>query len=86
MIIKNPKNTHKAQYVDWEHMARKNDPIFNEVISNCERQRVKMLMGFRQDWNKEIIAQFCHIALLTHWFREGYELDSKWSEVFHHLP
>jgi hypothetical protein len=21
-------------------MARKNDPIFNEVISNCERQRV----------------------------------------------
>jgi hypothetical protein len=39
-------------------MARKNDPIFNEVISNCERQRVKMLMGFRKDWNKEIIAQF----------------------------
>jgi hypothetical protein len=39
-------------------MARKNDPIFNEVISNCERQRVKMLMGFRRDWNKEITAQF----------------------------
>jgi hypothetical protein len=39
-------------------MARKNDPIFNEVISNCERQRVKILMGFRQDWNKEIIARF----------------------------
>jgi hypothetical protein len=46
VIIKNPKITHKAQYVDWEHMARKNDPIFNEVISNCERQRVKKLMGF----------------------------------------
>jgi hypothetical protein len=58
VIIKKPKITHKAQYVDWEHMARKNDPIFNEVISNCERQRVEMLMGFRQDWNKEIIAQF----------------------------
>jgi hypothetical protein len=58
MIIKKPKITHKAQYVDWEHMARKNDPIFNEVISNCERQRVKVLMGFRWDWNKEIIAQF----------------------------
>jgi hypothetical protein len=51
VIIKKHKITHKAQYVDWEHMARKNDPIFNEVISNCERQRVKMLMGFRQDWN-----------------------------------
>jgi hypothetical protein len=58
VIIKKPKITHKAQYVDWEHMARKNDPIFNEVISYCERQRVKELMGFQQDWNKEIIAQF----------------------------
>jgi hypothetical protein len=53
-----PKYIVNTQYVDWEHMARKNDPIFNEVIRNCERQRVKMLMGFRQDWNKEIIAQF----------------------------
>jgi hypothetical protein len=42
--------------VNWEHMSRKNDPIFNEVISNCERQRAKVLMGFRQDCNKEIIA------------------------------
>jgi hypothetical protein len=58
VIIKKLKITHKAQYVDWEHMARKNDPIFNEVISNYERKRVKMLMGFQQDWNKEIIAQF----------------------------
>jgi hypothetical protein len=58
VIIKKPKIPHKAQYVDWEHMARKSDPIFDEVINNCERQRVKALMGFRQDWNKEIIAQF----------------------------
>jgi hypothetical protein len=58
VIIKNPKITHKAQYVDWEHMAIKSDPIFDEVISNRERQRVKTLMGFRQDQNKEIIAQF----------------------------
>jgi hypothetical protein len=58
VIIKKPKITHKAQFVDWEHMARKNDPIFNEVISNYEMKRVKVLMGFRQDWNKDIIAQF----------------------------
>jgi hypothetical protein len=50
VIIKKPKITHKAQYVDWEHMARKSDPIFDEVISICERQRVKTLMGFRQDF------------------------------------
>jgi hypothetical protein len=35
VIIKKPKITHKAQYVDWEHMARKSDPIFDEVINNC---------------------------------------------------
>jgi hypothetical protein len=38
------------------HMARKNDPIFDEVIKTCEQQRVKSLMGFKYDWNKEIIA------------------------------
>jgi hypothetical protein len=64
VIIKNPKITHRAQYVDWEHMARRNDPIL--VISNCERQRVKKLMGFQQDWNKEIIAQFYAIVHFGH--------------------
>ena len=39
-------------------MEKKNDPIFNEIISVCERQRVKDLMGFQYNWNKEIIAQF----------------------------
>jgi hypothetical protein len=45
VIIKKPKITHKAQYVDWEHMARKGDPIFDEVISICERQRSRHLWG-----------------------------------------
>ena len=39
-------------------MEQKNDPIFNEIIRVCEQQRVKDLMGFRYDWNREIIAQF----------------------------
>jgi hypothetical protein len=56
-------------------MARKNDPIFNEVISNYERQRVKMLMGFRQDWNKEIIAQF---YATVHFGHIGTERDMIW--------
>jgi hypothetical protein len=65
-------------------MARKNDPIFNEVISNCERQRVKMLMGFRQDWNKEIIAQFYAIVHVgteraMTWMTNG----QKYSITFH---
>jgi hypothetical protein len=58
VIIKKPKITHMAQYVDWTYMESKGDPIFTELSTVCGRQRVKGLMGFRQDWNKEIIAQF----------------------------
>jgi hypothetical protein len=41
-----------------EYMESKGDPIFTELSTVCGRQRVKELMGFRQDWNKEIITQF----------------------------
>jgi hypothetical protein len=58
VIIKKPKITHMAQYVDWMYMESKNDPIFTELSTVCGHQRVKELMGFRQDWNREIIAQF----------------------------
>jgi hypothetical protein len=58
VIIKKPKITHMAQYVDWTYMDSKNDPIFTELITVCGHQRVKELMGFKQDWNMEIIAQF----------------------------
>jgi hypothetical protein len=47
-----------AQYVDWTYMESKGDPIFTELSTVCGRQRVKGLMGFMHDWNKEIIAQF----------------------------
>jgi hypothetical protein len=47
-----------AQYVDWTYMESKNDPIFTELSIVCGHQRVKELMGFRQDWNREIIARF----------------------------
>jgi hypothetical protein len=58
VIIKKPKITHMAQYVDWTYMEGKGDPIFTELSTVCGRQRVKELMGSRKDWNKEIIAQF----------------------------
>jgi hypothetical protein len=52
------KITNDAQYVDWEFMARRNNPIFDEVIQACEDKGIKVLMGFKQHWNKELIAQF----------------------------
>jgi hypothetical protein len=39
-------------------MESKNDPIFTKLSTVCGHQRVKELMGFRQDWNREIFAQF----------------------------
>jgi hypothetical protein len=39
-------------------MERKNNPIFDEVIQACESKGIKTLMGFKQHWNKELIAQF----------------------------
>ncbi|RLN09539.1 hypothetical protein C2845_PM11G06520 [Panicum miliaceum] len=47
IILKKSKITHEAQYVDWEHMARKNDPIFDQVIAACAEKRIKHLMGFK---------------------------------------
>jgi hypothetical protein len=55
---KKTKITKDVQYVDWEFMERKNNPIFDEVIQACEEKGIKVLMGFKQHWNKELIAQF----------------------------
>jgi hypothetical protein len=52
------KITNDAQYVDWEFMERKNNPIFDEVIQACESKGIKALTGFKQHWNKELITQF----------------------------
>jgi hypothetical protein len=39
-------------------MERKNNHIFDEVIQACEAKGIKVFMGFKQHWNKELIAQF----------------------------
>jgi hypothetical protein len=43
-------------------MESKNDPIFTKLSTVCGHPRVKELMGLRQDWNREIIAQFYAIV------------------------
>jgi hypothetical protein len=47
-----------TQYVDWTYMESKSDPMFTKLSTVCGHQRVNELMDFRQDWNREIIAQF----------------------------
>jgi hypothetical protein len=50
------KITNDAQYVDWEFLERKNNPIFDEVIQSFESEGINALMGFKQQWNKELIT------------------------------
>jgi hypothetical protein len=47
-------------------MESKNNPIFDEISSVCGQQRVKDLMGFRQDWNMEIITQLYTMVHFGH--------------------
>jgi hypothetical protein len=47
-----------AQWVDWNHMAEQQDPIFNQVIATCASRHINKLMTFHYNWNIEIIAQF----------------------------
>jgi hypothetical protein len=67
VILKNPKITHEAQWVDWEFMVRKRNEIFRQVLDACEDKGIKGLMGFKQDWNKEIIAQFYATVYFGQW-------------------
>jgi hypothetical protein len=45
-----------------------NDPIYDQAIVACERAHIKNLMGFKYDWNIEVIAQF--YATLYMWSKE----------------
>jgi hypothetical protein len=44
--------------VDWEYFERPNDPFFNQAIAKCKKFGLYDIMGFRYDWNEEILAQF----------------------------
>ena len=58
VILTKDDKVSRSQWIDWEYMAEKKDVVFDEVIATCDRQKVKKIMGFKLDWNDEIIAQF----------------------------
>ena len=45
----------KMKYIDWEHLESKRDRDFNQVIAACKRFNMYDLMGFRYDWNTEVL-------------------------------
>ncbi|RLM81004.1 putative copia-like retroelement [Panicum miliaceum] len=74
----------RSQYVDWQKYEDMEDPIFDEIIDACKKKHVYKIMGFKYDWNNEIIAQFyatyyfekdVHVRWV-HWMIEG-----KWYKI-----
>jgi hypothetical protein len=46
-----------CKYVDWAYFEKLN-PFFNQAIAKCKEFGLYDIMGFRYDWNEEILAQF----------------------------
>ncbi|CAN6233150.1 unnamed protein product [Urochloa humidicola] len=46
------------QYVNWKYFEEKDDAIFKQVVAKCKEYGLYDLMGFKYDWNEEILAQF----------------------------
>jgi hypothetical protein len=64
-VIWNPKLDSKnmalivqMRYIDWKYYEDPNNTVFNSVIEKCKEVGLYDLMGFRYNWNKEILAQF----------------------------
>jgi hypothetical protein len=62
-VIKDQNNPITSQlYVDWTYMLDKRDPVFHRVIAKAQRLGVYDLLGTYQEWNTELVAQFCATA------------------------
>jgi hypothetical protein len=71
-VTKYRKNPITSQlYVDWIYMQNKRDPMFHRVISKAQRLGIYVILGMYQDWNTELVAQFCATA-----WRSGHGFDS----------
>jgi hypothetical protein len=64
-VIRNPKLASKnmapivpMKYIDWKYYEELNNTVFNSVIDKCKEVGLYDIMGFRYNWNKEILAQF----------------------------
>jgi hypothetical protein len=53
-----------SKYINWDEMREKNNPTFELVIRECEKKRLYDFLALNQNWNNELVAQFCSTA----WF------------------
>jgi hypothetical protein len=62
-IIKDRKNPITSQlYVDWTYMQKKRDPVFHKVIVKAQKLGIFDMLCMYQEWNTELVAQFCATA------------------------
>ena len=47
-----------CKYVDWPYFEKLNDPHYNAAMEICKEFGLYDIMGFRYNWNTEILAQF----------------------------
>jgi hypothetical protein len=43
-------------------MKKKRDPVFHKVIAKAQKLGIFDLLGMYQEWNTELVAQFCATA------------------------
>jgi hypothetical protein len=58
LVAKNMVPIVKMRYIDWKYYEDLNNTVFNSVIEKCKEVGLYDIMGFRYNWNKEILAQF----------------------------
>jgi hypothetical protein len=52
-------------YVDWVAMLVKRNSVFNKVFAKAQQLGIYDMLGMRQDWNCELVGQFCATAWLS---------------------
>jgi hypothetical protein len=57
-------------YVDWTAMLEKENLIFNKVVAKSQILGIYDMLGIWQNWNCELVAQFCSTAWIS---GNGYE-------------
>jgi hypothetical protein len=68
-------------YVDWTAMIEKRNPIFNKVIVKSQSLGIYDMLGMWQNWNCDLVAQFCSTVWIS---GNGYESTINFSIEGHH--
>ena len=57
-VLKLKNKTTEMKWIKWDWMDCQNDPVFNQIKSECARRDMVDLMGLEHGWNTELVVQF----------------------------